>query len=94
MSADVTANPSQNASSENTRWSASVVPEITAVSNPKSNPPRAATSALKTTEVREVTGGTGDGKVGRAGAHGANVVRSAPKRFERRAKTLQTFTPT
>src|SRR5207302_8581752 len=55
MSAEATAKPRRKLSSANARWSASVVPEMTAVSNPNSRPPRAATSALKTTGLRDLT---------------------------------------
>ena len=53
MSAEATAKPSQKSLRTKTRCSDSVVPEMTAVSNPNSRPPSAATSELNTTGVRD-----------------------------------------
>ncbi len=44
--AAATVKPSQNSSSANTCFRASVVPEMTAVSKPNNRPPKAATSVL------------------------------------------------
>ena len=52
ISAEATVKPNQNSSSPNTDSSASVVPEITAVSKPKRRPPSAATMVLKKTVRR------------------------------------------